>query len=175
MLAARRINSPDEVITRRTDSMRAFADISSRLEPIRARWVNCLLPDSPARGINFPLMHLISVSLDYPDEKFVAELAAGMPIVGHVTSSNVLVRRRRAARSSIESWKKMIPTRNKMNAERVDRSRWSVLSNECRERTLAEIDAGWLSRPTPISLEALESTPRTPRYAMNAKTGPKYV
>ena len=166
LAAARCVNSPATVVAQRVHSLRTMTDLSERLRPLRGKWVAQLPPKSHAAGINFPLIKMLISSLEYEDRKLVDELFYGMPIVGHVKASGVITERERSASSSVENWRKSIPARNLADVERVKRTRGSDEADACWVKTLKEINQGWLTVPTPISVEAMKTTPLTPRYAL---------
>ena len=166
LVATRCVNSPGAVVAQRAHSLRTMADLSDRLHPLREKWVGRTPPKSPAVGINFPLVEMMISTFEYEDGKLVDELCFGMPIAGRVKASGVLTRRGKDAASSVEVWRKSIPARNAANVERVKRSRGPGESVACWGKTLKEIERGRLTNPTPISFEAIKSTPLAPRYAL---------
>ena len=165
VVATRCVNTPFSVVGQRVAALQTLSDISERLRPLRDRWVAQLPDKSPAAGINFPLISMLVTKIGYSDPDLAKDLSQGVPIVGRVKASGVRTTRGEKEASSAEDWRKGIPPRNNLNFERVKMPRGTGEARERWEQTVGEIHRGWLSPPTPISIEAMKTTPLTPRYA----------
>ena len=114
VVVSRRVHAPAAYVAQREHAIRARGDLSVRLTPIISRWVARLPADSPAAGVNFPVISLITKTFGYADSPFADDLAFGLPIARHVGTSNVPTSRNRNAASTVAAWRKDIPLRNKL-------------------------------------------------------------
>ena len=129
-IAHRCVKSPDVVISDRNTALLELRTFSDRLAPFRQRWLTSLPADSPARSLNFPVLHALAHRFQYEDKGFISELSGGMPIVGHVASSGVLRDRPQNARVDFQKWKAAIPATNTRAIDRVKRMQGSVVANK---------------------------------------------
>ena len=136
-----------------------------------ARWIDRLPGDSPARGLHFPLIHLICSTMDYGDKDFGVDMAHGVPISGTVPAKDVRTKRYRPDVATMEQWRASVPIRNKRNLERVQKTQGSPAALACWEKTLAEVAEGWVTMPVPLSNAMLNTTVLTPRYATTESHG----
>ena len=143
-----------------------FRTVSHRLSTYRRAWPNRMEKDSPSKGINLPLLHLLVSHFGYVDQQIVKDLSAGMPIGGGVAAAGSLVARESPSILSIPEWKKGIPMRNAEAVERVEKFRATPAGAKCWEKSVKEIEAGWLKQPAPLSQELAESAQLTSRFAI---------
>ena len=87
---SRCVASSAAVVSLRTTALSAWEALSVRLNPLRARWVGALGADSPAVGINLPLIQFAISHFGYPDDVFAYDVAMGMPIAGAVPACATL-------------------------------------------------------------------------------------
>ena len=149
LTAVRCAREPEEVVKRRKNALGAIKQISSKCAHLRSRWSNALPEGSPARNLNLPLFYCITTTMGYSDKTLVKELMRGMPITGDIEKTNVLTERVRLAQTATEEWLKNLPARNRVVLGRAIRSQGSIMANECWAKTLAEVEAGWASKPVP--------------------------
>ena len=162
--------APDQVISRRFAAKAFLADAARKLEPQRTSWASQLPENSPARNLNFPLMFWVANTLEFEDKDLVGDLFNGMPIAGPIKPVPTLTERPTIASVTLEQWRDEIPERNKINTERVKKSQGSAAANACFEKTMKEVEAGWVSVPIPLS-QADPLWPLTPRYALEEQHG----
>ena len=67
-IARRFVAIPDTVSIDRATAMGELRALSDRMEPFRGRLSAAMPPDSPARRLNFPVLHAMARRSDYPDE-----------------------------------------------------------------------------------------------------------
>ena len=158
---------PQWLVFQRQNALSQLENCSLTLTPLRHRWVQRLPEKSPAAAINFPLIYLLMNALEYPDEHFATELSKGMPIAGPIAPTPGLTARKRCAELSYQEWKEGIPARNKKIFDRVLKSQGSELTEICWQKTLSEVEQGWITPPVPVTDIMLQTIPLTPRYAIS--------
>ena len=163
--------SPDSVISDRVAALADLRALSDSLSPFRARWAASLPPDSPASRLNFPLIAALARRFEYPDASFVNDLSHGMPIAGFVEASHVLHHRTRNARVDYANWKRAIPETNQRVIDHILKRQGSADSNTCWEKTLAEVERGWVTPPIPLTDQIASTLPLTPRFALSEQHG----
>ena len=99
-----------------------FAIDLDDLDPVRPRWARALPDGSPARNSHSPLIVFIANKLNYADERFVSDLAHGMPITGPAPTTPGLSGRKRQAQMSYRVLRRGMPKRNKAAIGRVTES-----------------------------------------------------
>lgn len=92
--------------------------MSDSLGKFRTAWTERLPEGSPARALNFPLIHFLVVTFGYKGEEFAQDLARGMPIVGAIPVSNVSQTRVRPQTMTEGQWSRGLYERNLQNVER---------------------------------------------------------
>ena len=127
---------PTRTISKRADAIAQFHNFATTLGPLRARWTHTLPLGSPARSFHFPLMYFLTNTLEYPDKRFIRDLANGMPIAGPIETTPGLVERKKHAELSYLEWKKGIPARNQKIIERVKKTQGTELAIEGWNKTL---------------------------------------
>ena len=137
--AAACLRQPAVVVAKRARALKELQRIDATLLPFREQWTASLPEYSPIRNLNFPLMHMLCTTLEYPDKSFVSDLWKGMPIAGDIPPSDVLTPRVRNASLTEEEWRVTIPARNRATVDRLKRSKDSDLPRACWEKTLSEV------------------------------------
>ena len=127
-IAARRALMPAFVLNRRSAMLAALQELSEVLAPFRSRWIAAIPANSPAAGLNFPLIYFLTVHFAYGDGEFAKDLAHGMPIAGFVPAVGTLTPRYRSAVTTLERWRAGLPARNRVILERVKASHGSALA-----------------------------------------------
>ena len=95
----------------------------------------------------------------------------GVPIMGDIHASNVLVGRARPAQSTFGDWMDALPVRNRLNIDRVRRSQRSPLSQDRWDKNLSEVADGWVATPSPVTDDDVAAIPLTHRFAMRDRPG----
>ena len=160
------VRDPAGAICRRENALFTHQTTSDKLSEQRAKWIAKLPENSPAAETNCPLISLLSTTLLFRDKLFVTDLSRGMPIAGPVAKTPGLAARKRNAEMSYAEWKRAIPDRNAKIYDRVRRSQGSELAGICWERTMAEVEVGWITPPVDLTDAMLATLPLTPRYAI---------
>ena len=106
------VADPAGVCRRRAGAVATFRTVFRRLGSFRRTWSAKIGHDSPASGLNLPLLHMLVSHFGYVDAKIAHDLANGMPIGGEVSASGPLVARESPASLSIPEWKLGIQERN---------------------------------------------------------------
>ena len=114
---------------------------------------------------------MLKATINYPDDDFITDLSNGMPIVGTIPDSNTLRKRVRTAKTDLEKWKTALPALNRANVQRVTEEQDSENAKIAWERTLTEVERGWVSKPIPLNEEIMETIPLTPRFAKREQHG----
>ena len=135
------------------------------------RWVTHLPVDSPSRKVDFALIHFLVSNLRYPDTTLAKDLSKGMPLVGAVPPTGVFSKRVREQTLTAPQWKEGLVERNREMVRRVTHPSDSALARLCWEKSLLEVEKGWLSEPTPVTEAAINSIPLTPRFAVEEEHG----
>ena len=78
------VPDPSGTTERRPRALETFRDVDDKLSHRGEAWSRRLGPDSPARNINLPLLHLPARRFDYVGHSIVNDVAAGMPISGDI-------------------------------------------------------------------------------------------
>ena len=165
------LSAPEVVAKRRTEAINELTTLSEKLRGRRQLWVAALPPESPAIGINFPLISALATSIDYPDKDLVRDLATGMPIVGGIPECGTLTKWPRPATTSMQKWRKTIPERNAAAIKRVKGETDMALLEQRWSKTNAEAAKGWVAPPQPPTRAVIDTRPLTPRYAIREKHG----
>ena len=151
---------------RRANAVATFRTISHRLSTYRRAWSSRLGVNSPARNFNIPLLRLLVSHFGYVGRRIVQDLADGMPIGWEVLTAGSLVAREHPAALSLPERRKGIPERNAEAIERVEKFRPTPVGIACWEKSLKEVEAGWLSTPVPITTELAETKQLSSRFAI---------
>ena len=162
---------PQAVITKRKSALETLTAVSKSLGTRRWSWTDALPEGSPARNLNFPLIHCLIRTFGFDDHTLTYDLSYGMPITGHIPESGSLPTRPKPEHTSYEEWKAGIPTRNAEIIKRMQEAQGSDLSNTCWGKTLREVSLGWLSEPTPLDDTTAATIQLTPRFAKNEQHG----
>ena len=167
---------PIGVMNHRLVALRTLHEIDTKLTGFKTRWRSALPKGSPAKSINFSLMHFIAINLSYQDEKLTTDLSRGLPVAGYVPHANCLTIRPQPAKTSISDWSDGIEQRNILVYDRLMRSANTDLAAACWDKTAAEVSRGWVSAPQPITPDILRTLPLTPRFCIleDHGSGPKH-
>ena len=165
------VHRPGDIIAHRLKGGAFLHQMANAWEPHRAQWAAALPPDSPANGIDFPLIFFVGTTLGFPDTQLVNDLACGMPITGDMPPIPTLSSRKRKAPCSTESFTEGARARNAANIRRARKHQGTRLGKACYEKTMIEVAAGWISTPVPVS-EVHPSVPLTPRFALGQDRTP---
>ena len=174
-IAYRCARKPEETIQNRPNAVAILAATAYRLGPARSRWIATLPDKSPAAEIHFPLIHLLAVTLEYPDTMLVRDLSNGMPIAGPIPSTPGLTSRKEFAELTYQKWKEGIQKRNANAIERALKAQGSEIPNKRWEKTLTEIENGWITPPTDLDETLARTVPLTPRYAIQEQHGNQHA
>ena len=161
---------PDHVLSKRFAAKATIAGAARKLETQRLGRASQLPENSPAENINFPLMFWVANTLGFQDEDLANDLFNGMPIAGQITPSPMLTARKVNASATFGQWLAELPERNKINVARIVKSQGTPAARACYEKSMKEVEAGWLSSPIPLS-QADPSWPLIPRYAQDEQHG----
>ena len=165
------VNDPAATITKRTSALETPKSIDAKLSKYRQPWADRLPVGSPAREINFPLLHVLVRRFNYADKEIITDISRWMPIAGDIPTCPSLTPRGKAASESLDVWMKNIAPRNKRAIDRVERFRKTELGAECWAMSAREISDGWLSQPVPLTDALAESTNLTHRLAIFEQPG----
>ena len=170
---ARCARHPSMMVNHRKAALDAFTELSEVLAPLSARWRNALGEGAPSKGVNFALIQFMISHFGYDDEVFAYDVARGMPIAGDVPACASLTPRVKPATRSVQEWTAELATRNRQLLERVTRSASDPMVAACWEKTMEEVQRGWVTPPVPVTEALLNSLPLTPRFAIPQKEGAK--
>ena len=154
--------------------MEAIAYLKSTaamIEPERLKRKAVLLMGSHAGFLHFPFTLFLAKKLNYPDSGLIADLAAGMPIVGDIGATPNSKPRTKPATMTYEQRKAGIPERNIAAIGRANRSAKSEFAAECWGKTECGISKGWLSTPVPLTDKMAADTSLAPRYLIREQHG----
>ena len=96
-ICADALNLPQAVIKRRASALESLTAVSDSLAQRRLSWVGAIPKDSPAKNLNFPLIHCLVRTFGYEDHALTYDLPRGMPIAGKILPSGTLPARERPA------------------------------------------------------------------------------
>ena len=162
---------PDRANEQRGHALHTLENLPDALRPKRQRWTSALSERSPAAAINPPLISLACHALGYSDKDFATDLSRGMPIAGPIAPTPGTATRKKVPEMSYEEWKDGISKRNAQIYDRVPKSQKSDLPDACLEKTLSEIEAGWITHPVDLTDAMLATAPLTPMYAIQEQHG----
>ena len=157
---------PADDVRRRSVVLKAFESLSEVLAPLRSRWISEIPANSPAAGIDFPLIHFIAAHFSYEDAEFATDLSHGMPVAGFPPAMGTLTPRYRPAVTTLESRRADFPARNRLVPGRVKATPGKPVTEECWNATLAQVGKGWAAWPVPVTDDMMNSVALTPRYAI---------
>ena len=86
--------------------------INSKQTPFAAERAKAAPSDSPARGVNFPLIYFLAIPTDYPDKKFAYEFSKEPPILGEIAQCHAITTKPRDASISLGQRRRGLPARN---------------------------------------------------------------
>ena len=158
--------NPKAVIEGRLSGLKFLSEISEKLSGQNAKWISRLPEGSPAGAINFALIHFLCKHLNYPDTSLPADLTSGMPVVGQVPVSGVFHKRARPANVTLPDWRVGLRERNLCMVERARKSAGSEEARLCWEKTLKEVNRGWVTKPVPVTDQLINTTPLSHRFAI---------
>ena len=162
---------PGCVNEKRVASLAYLRKLKETLRGANDRWIANLPADSPSRGVDFALVHFLTSNLKYPDTGLASDLTKGMPLVGNVPASGVFTSRVREPVSSIPRWNEGLEERNRATVRRVSHPTDKNLARLCWEKSLQEVEKGWLSKPVPVTEAAIRAIPLPPRFAIEEEHG----
>ena len=116
------LRGPDEVREYRENALVQIKEINNKLTPLVSKWAPTLPPNSPASGVNFPLIYFLTIATAYPGNKFAYEFPKCPPLVGDIKECNVLTAKPRGASLSLDRWRRGFPARNRKVIEQLKRS-----------------------------------------------------
>ena len=145
--------------------------LSDKLTEHRKQRAEALPPDSPAKGINFPLAQALASSLAYPDKEFSQDLAMGMPIAGDIPACGTLANRPMPATMTMKTWRESTPQRNAEAIERVKTVADKELYDLCWAKPNAAAVKGWVTGPQPLTRAIIDTRPLTQRNGIREQHG----
>ena len=164
---SRCVSKPEAMVQHRSSTLAAFQALADRLNPLRNRWFAAAGEGAPSAGIHLPLIQFCITHFKYDDEVFAYDIARGMPIAGDVPACATLTPRVRPATVSLTDWSASMVTRNRHILDRVIKYSQDPLAQDCWNKTLEEVEKGWVTRPVPVTEALLNSVPLTPRFAVD--------
>ena len=159
-------NNHASAISERITNMEDIHSTNEKFNDVKNRRTNALPRESPAKALNFPLMHLVATTLSYDDKALTKDLSRGMPLAGHAPRANCLTTIHQRAKTATSTWALGVGKRNLLVKGRLLKSYDNKLFKARWAKTSEEVGKGWVIKLLPVTPEVLKSIPLTPRWCI---------
>ena len=143
--------NPKRTKSLRSGEIQHLRKISAHFLPSRQRLVRKLESKAPARGLNIPLIVLLTQQLGYADKALPRDLVYGMGIVGEIETTNSIAPRNTPATTNLGHMECSLRIRNGSGIKSLSNARGPILKNKRRGRSMGGFRKGWLSELNPVT------------------------